>query len=84
MSNPETDINGTIRWYNDKGKLHRLDGPAIEWCRGNISWWINGDILFELYKSGIFKKYQFCGYRNKDIPKSIKQSVVVEILKLDQ
>jgi hypothetical protein len=32
----------TIRWYNDKGELHRLDGPAIEHVDGSKSWWLNG------------------------------------------
>ena len=24
------------------GKIHRTDGPAIEWNDGGIEWWING------------------------------------------
>jgi hypothetical protein len=30
MSNPVIDSDGNKRWYNSKGELHRLDGPAIE------------------------------------------------------
>mgnify|MGYP003349139515 CR=1 FL=1 len=26
----EIDSNGTIRYYNDQGQLHREDGPAVE------------------------------------------------------
>ena len=28
-------------WRLD-GKLHRVDGPAIEWANGNKSWYLNG------------------------------------------
>ena len=31
-------------WYNLEGKLHREDGPAIEWADGRKSWWINGQL----------------------------------------
>jgi hypothetical protein len=34
----------TIRWYNDLGQLHRLDGPAIEWANGDKSWWVEDKI----------------------------------------
>ena len=34
--------NGSKEWrLNDK--LHREDGPAIEWADGNKSWWLNGE-----------------------------------------
>jgi hypothetical protein len=42
MSNPEIDKNGTKRWYNDQGELHRLDGPAWEWADGGKFWYKNG------------------------------------------
>ena len=32
---------GTKHWYIN-GKLHREDGPAIEWADGAKSWYING------------------------------------------
>jgi hypothetical protein len=28
-------------WYHN-GKLHREDGPAIEYANGDKSWWRNG------------------------------------------
>lgn len=31
-----------IEWRNRKGELHRVDGPAIEWCNGMESWFLNG------------------------------------------
>ena len=36
--------NGDIRFYNDKGELHREDGPAIEWSNGSKNWCINGKL----------------------------------------
>ena len=29
-------------YRNDKGQLHRTDGPAIEWNNGGKSWHLNG------------------------------------------
>ena len=34
--------NGTKEWRLNNGKLHRLDGPAIEWADGTESWFHNG------------------------------------------
>ena len=55
-------------WYN-KGKLHRTDGPAIEWPEGHKFWYLNGDLhrddgpavewadgAKEWWKDGIFIK----------------------------
>ncbi len=32
---------GTKYWYKN-GKLHREDGPAIEWADGEKRWWLEG------------------------------------------
>jgi hypothetical protein len=37
----KVDNNGTKRWYLN-GKLHREDGPAIEYADGNKGWYLNG------------------------------------------
>jgi hypothetical protein len=29
-------------WYVN-GKLHRLDGPAVEWANGERKWWLNDE-----------------------------------------
>ena len=42
--NPETDRRGAKRWYNDKGKLHRTDGPAVILPKGGFIWYVNGRI----------------------------------------
>ena len=44
MSNPVIDEHGTKRWYNSDGKLHRLDGPAVEHVYGNKCWFNNGKL----------------------------------------
>ena len=38
------DENKTIRYYNDKDQLHRLDGPAFEWADGYKAWYVNGKL----------------------------------------
>ena len=32
--------DGTKEWYLN-GKLHRTDGPAIEWADGSKAWYLN-------------------------------------------
>ena len=36
--------DGTIRYYNEKGLLHKEDGPAYENPNGYKAWWINGKV----------------------------------------
>jgi hypothetical protein len=43
MANPVIDEEGTKTWYLD-GRLHRTDGPAIEWSDGHKQWWLNGHL----------------------------------------
>ena len=31
-------------WRNLEGKMHRLDGPAIEYSDGYKAWWVNGQL----------------------------------------
>ena len=44
MNNPEKDKNGNLRWYNEKGQLHREDGPAEIVSNGGCYWCINGKL----------------------------------------
>jgi hypothetical protein len=43
-------IEYTVQVYEDRtawflnGKLHREDGPAIEWMGGNKEWWVDGKL----------------------------------------
>lgn len=33
-----------VEYYNDKGQLHREDGPAIEYDNGDFMYFINGQL----------------------------------------
>jgi hypothetical protein len=35
--------NGDKHWYLD-GKLHRSDGPAVEWADGSKFWYLDGKL----------------------------------------
>ena len=39
---PDTDIDGTVRWKNKSGRLHRTNGPAVEGRDGHREWWVHG------------------------------------------
>ena len=41
-SEPYADDEDNIIWRNSSRKLHRLDGPALEWADGTKVWWVNG------------------------------------------
>ncbi len=34
------DGSGTHFWHDQEGRLHRTDGPAIEWTNGDREWWV--------------------------------------------
>jgi hypothetical protein len=38
----KVDQNGTRRYYNSAGRLHRTDGPAVEHANGTKEWCQNG------------------------------------------
>jgi len=40
---PIIDAYGNKRWRKD-GKLHREDGPAVEWDNGSKEWFIDGKL----------------------------------------
>jgi hypothetical protein len=44
MTNPKIDVLGSKCWYNNKGELHREDGPAIESTYGTKRWYIHGKL----------------------------------------
>ena len=39
----EVHPNGDKEWYLN-GKLHREDGPAVEWDNGHKEWYLNGKL----------------------------------------
>jgi hypothetical protein len=42
MNNLIVDSEGNKKWYNSDGKLHRTDGPAVEYINGDKIWYLNG------------------------------------------
>ena len=40
----EVDEDGSRRYYNTNGELHRTDGPAVEWSNG-VKFWYHNDRL---------------------------------------
>jgi len=45
MKKSKRSINkyGTKRWYLNN-KLHRIDGPAVEYANGDKFWYLNGKL----------------------------------------
>jgi hypothetical protein len=37
------DPDGSEQWWVD-GKLHRLDGPALNYANGTQEWWVDGKL----------------------------------------
>ena len=44
MSRRVVDVDGTIRYFNEHGQLHREDGPAIDHADGTREWYVDGKI----------------------------------------
>ena len=42
MTSEKIVSNNLTEWVNEKGLLHRLDGPAREYSDGYKSWWVDG------------------------------------------
>ena len=42
MTNPIIDKYSNIRYCNEHGQLHRLDGPALIHPNGDTFWYFNG------------------------------------------
>ena len=40
----EVDRDGTVRYFDGDGKLHREDGPAIEYSNGDRAWYLGGKL----------------------------------------
>ena len=40
----EVDNEGTRRYYNSAGQLHRVHGPAVEFLSGERQWYQNGNL----------------------------------------
>ena len=42
LVNHDVDKEGVKRWYDKSGRLHRKDGPAVEYVDGGKEWWQQG------------------------------------------
>lgn len=40
----ETDRKGNTYYYNENNRLHKENGPAIEYSDGDKEWWIKGEL----------------------------------------
>jgi hypothetical protein len=60
------DEYGTKIWYLN-GELHREDGPAIEYTKGDKEWWLNGKVVYSYYKNNL---------SNYDLSESFKMSII--------
>ena len=54
---------GMVRWIDDKGHYHRLDGPAVVWDHGSQYWYRHGRAHFaygpaDLWSSGTLVWYE--------------------------
>jgi hypothetical protein len=36
------DSYGACRWFNEEGRRHREEGPAVISPNSNMGWWLNG------------------------------------------
>ena len=65
---------GTTKWYDfESGKLHREDGPAVEWASGGKEWYRNGKLHREdgpacEYANGSKYWYRDGKYHREDGP----------------
>jgi len=84
-----TDKSGTKYWYLDN-KLHREDGPAVEWNDGELWWYLNGGFhredgpaIVRLDSNNVWflnnrelTEEEFSGYlRNKQFNDSINEAL---------
>lgn len=53
-------------WFNRRGKLHRLDGPAVEVDTGAKSWWRSGHRYRDNYEYLV------------EIPSGYRRNIAVE------
>ena len=63
------EYNGDTRWYLN-GKLHRVDGPAVEHADGSKEWYLNG------------KKYTEYEFNAKINPSKVIEMTMTEINKM--
>jgi hypothetical protein len=40
----ESDEDGEAIVFRENGKIHRVDGPAVEWQQGDLQWYSHGEL----------------------------------------
>ncbi len=70
---PTTDENGVTEWRNEKGQLHRDDGPAVEHADGHQEWWYDGKKSAYTAKRGIGPERESMVARLEDAIKCAKE-----------
>ena len=77
----EINESGDRKWKNKEGRLHRENGPAVEWNNGDKIWFINGELHREdgpaIERSDGIKKWWINGtkYTKEEYLKYINKSV---------
>lgn len=71
MKNGKYPDNGFVCCYKE-GKLHREDGPAIEYVAEECSYYLNGELLWSNFYGD--------GPISKDIPEEVKRIMIKERL----
>lgn len=60
----ETDRIGTTRYRNRDGQLHRIDGPAVIYPSGSVSWYRDGALHRTDGPAVIYRDGDKLWYRN--------------------
>jgi hypothetical protein len=65
------EYSNRIEYRNERGYLHRTDGPAIEYHDGTKSWYINGKLYREdgpaiVWNDGTREWYLYGKYYTED------------------
>ena len=53
----ETDNMGDVYYFNSSNRLHRINGPAVEYVHGACQYWIDGVWLNEAAYPDAVKRY---------------------------
>ena len=50
MNKPYVTSDGDKLWYDKEDRLHRVDGPAVEYAHGDYSWYLEGEYIQTAYE----------------------------------
>ena len=65
--------NGDRRWFNKAGKLHRVDGPTVEYACGGISYFFNDTQVCDTL-------YEYLKKRYNNIPNTIGEDPIYDAI----